>query len=137
MNITQRGQDTDFHFRTRGMNGLTRLRLWRTDTKEVLWEVSLNYYRGSHLRYGDIPKGFRSFNGNLRDAKQIYPVGKQRPLALPRSTAFMVELDYQYDDFLAPSTGDAYFSFATDGKGAISKVTRLEQFPVDSLPKAQ
>jgi hypothetical protein len=135
MKVVRDGNDPVFHFQTRGINGLLSLRLWRTDTKEVLWDVNLNYYRERRLRYGEIPTEFRTFNSGLNRASQSYPAGNQQPQPLPPSTTFMVELDCQYDTLLSPAVQPAYFLFSTDAGGALSRVTRPERITANDLPK--
>jgi hypothetical protein len=114
MTVARDGNDPSFHFNTRSINGLLSLRLWRTDTKEVLWHVNLNYYRERRLKYGEIPMEFRTFNGGVNRASQSYPVRNQKPQTLPSSATFMVELVYQYDTWFAPSGQSVYFLFSTD-----------------------
>lgn len=135
MTLAQDGNDPVFHFRTRGMNGLLSLRLWRTDTKQVVWDVNLNYYRESQVRYGEIPMQFRTFNGGLNRATQNYPIEGKKPLPLPPNTTFMVEIDCQYDTLLSPAVQPAYFLFSTDASGMLSRVTRPERITADDLPR--
>lgn len=134
LRVTQESNEPVFHFQLRSINGLSGLRLWRADTKQVLWDVSLNYYREKRLKYGDIPKNFRSFNGQLQRAYQMEPSEKQKPAPLPSNKTFIVEVHYQYDTSFAPSTGVAYFSFTTDSKGVPAPVTRLERVAADEIP---
>jgi hypothetical protein len=134
MRVARDGKDPVFHFQTRGtgMNGVTRLRIWRTDTKEVLWDVSLPYYSERRLRYGEVPTEIQASTGNR--ASQNFPVRNQKPQPLPSGTSFTVELVYQYDTSFAPSGGAAYFLFSTDASGVPSRVTRLERIAADDLP---
>ena len=135
MAVARDADELVFHLRTRSVNGLLGLRLWRTDTKEVLWDVNLNYYPGGQLRYGEIPTEFRTFNGGLNRGRQNYPEGNRKPQPLPPSTTFMVELDYQYDTLLSPAAHSAWFLFSTDASGALSRVTTPERITADDLPK--
>ena len=137
MTVTQQGKDTDFHLRTRGFRGLSSFRIWRTDTKEELWYVNLNYFRGEHLTYGEVPKSFRTFNGNLNNARQEYPPDARKPAPLPPTATFMVELNCTYDAMFGPAGQSAFFLFATDATGGVSRVTRPERITADDLPKTR
>jgi hypothetical protein len=137
MTVTQQGKDIDFHLRTRGFHGLSSFRICRTDTEEELWCVNLNYFRGEHLTYGEVPENFRTFNGGLNNARQEYPSAARKPAPLPPSAMFLVELHCSYDAMFGPSFQSYTFLFATDATGGVSRVTRPERVTADDLPKTR
>lgn len=75
MKIARDGKEPVFHFQTRGMGmgGVTGLRIWRMDTKEVLWHVSLPCYSERRLGYGEVPTEIQASTGNR--ASQSFPRG--------------------------------------------------------------
>jgi hypothetical protein len=122
MTITQEGKNPAFHFQFQGINGFIQLRLWRADTKQVLWDINLNDYCENHLGYGEIPTRFKTFNGNVNDAVQNFPK-KGEPLSLPPNTTFIVELSSQYDADISAYAETGRFSFSTDTNNVLSQVT--------------
>jgi hypothetical protein len=129
MTAKQRGSDVDFEFGTRGINGLLEFRVWRADTRELLWDVDLNYYGGARLTYGDIPKDFTTTNGNQQSATQIFPADEAKPKKLPASGKVLVEVECQYDDFAAACSRRFDFAVTTGSDGRV-----LTTVPIDDLP---
>ena len=129
MTAKQRGSDVDFEFGTRGINGLLEFRVWRADTRELLWDVNLNYYGGARLTYGDIPKDFTTTNGNQQSATQIFPADGAKPKRLPASGKVFMEVQCQYDALDAPSTRSFDFAVTTGPDGHV-----LTTLPIDDLP---
>jgi hypothetical protein len=135
VSVQQQDSTVDFQFQTRSFNGLGGLRVWRADTKEVFWDVNLNYYNEKHLKYGDIPKGFRTFNGNSNSATQNFPALGHQPSPLPSNAKFILELTCLYDTMFSPAFRAYYFSFTTNEKGIVSKIIPVDQIPADFFPR--
>ena len=117
--IKQDDNRTYFEFSMHRYNGLLGLRLWKTDTKELLWDMNLNYYREERLEYGNVPKFFLSFNGAQQRATQNFPADNQKPRAFQPNSRFMVDIDLIYDT----SSTSRMFSFKTDADGRIVSVS--------------
>ena len=135
VDIRQEDHDFVFQIRTRSINGLLDLRLWQVDTKEIFWDINLNYYKEPELRYGEVPDKFTTFNGGQNRAEQNIPRNHQRPRPLPANQNFYLALDCQYDTILAAASKVFYFSFSTDKNGRISRVTRVEHITSDAIPR--
>ena len=69
-------------------------------THERLWWVELNYFPGPRIRYGKVPVAFITFNGQVGSASQEFPKGDVPPKALPVAKEILVQVDYDYDDWL-------------------------------------
>lgn len=118
----QYGPDISFDIRAKGINGLVDLRIWQTDTKEVIWQINLNSFNGPRLGYGEVPVGFKTFNGGSGNAKQVVPSGDKRPSPLPAGKSFILVLGVQYDTMMSAAMRPFYFSFSTDSEGRISAI---------------
>jgi hypothetical protein len=123
-----------FNVKRRGGNGLLYLKIWNADTRRPLWGVSLNYFPGGVVTYGKVPKSFRIFNGETRNAVQEFPVESEEPVPLSINSRFYLSFVYQYDRIYAPSTGRAYFTFVTDHQGRISKIVPVERLTESEPP---
>ena len=117
----------EFHIDLENINGLTRIKLWEKDTRKILWDVRMNYYRGQIVRYGDIPSNFTAFNGRRSSARQSYPV-KGRPSSIPVGKDIFVYLTYQYDTRTAASGSARCYAFQVRADGAVIDLGR-QPFP--------
>jgi len=137
LNARQEDGSTTFEFSTRGINGLLGLRVWKADTKELLWDVNLSYYRGPRLRYGDLPRDFETFNGQKDSATQAFPAKREKPRPLPANSKLYVSVDCQYDSFMAASSQTFLFSITTDTNGRVLAASRVDSLSPDDFPKKQ
>ena len=125
---------TEFEISTRRINGLLHLSLWRAGSRELLWSVNLSYYHGPRLLYGDVPKGFSSFNGAPQNAKQSFPADGTKPSPLPPDSTLFMSLIYQYDSFLHPMTSTIIFSLTTNALGEVISVAPVQHLTSDDYP---
>jgi hypothetical protein len=130
----EKGQ-TALHFAAQRLNGLLGIRIWRADTKDLLWAANLNYYKEPRLIYGEIPRDFATFNGGKNSAQQAFPSDSKPALAFPSDTRLLVAIDLQYDTFMTASTTVRYFEIKTDRNSRISSVTPLESIAPDEFPQ--
>lgn len=118
----------------RGVNGLLGLQIWDADEKEMLWDVSLNYFKAEELRYGELPANFKTYNSAGNTATQNYPSKKQNPKHLPASKNFFVALNCQYDSFMSPSSQTFYFAFKTDKEGNVTQPVPISAITPEKFP---
>jgi len=130
--IQQHEQAFDFQFHTHGIIGFMSLKLWSADTKQIFWDVNLNYYNEHTLRYGQIPHAFTTFNGVQNEASENSP-----PLPLPPNQRFYLAIVTLHNAFPEPATGAFWFSFATDNVGRIGPVTRADFKNIGDIPHAR
>jgi hypothetical protein len=122
----QRNSDIDFVIKIEGKsNGVIGLRLWNAESKELFWDIVLDSFMGSHIRYGELPANFKGYNGVTYNARQLFPSGGRKPRALLPSANYYLAVDCQYDTYLAACMSVSSFSFSTDSNGKISPI-----FPV-------
>jgi len=133
VSVQQQGKNLNFQFRTRGVNGLLDILIWRADTKEPIWYENLDYYNENHLKYGEVPMNFKTFNGAINSAEQTFPTNGQKPSPLPPNIKFFLRIDYQYDTFAA-FAGVSDYAFVTDANGNVSAFIPIHIAP-DDLPK--
>jgi hypothetical protein len=117
------GQALEFELRPHGINGLLGISVTDNETRKLLWDLDLEYFRGSRLVYGGSPGTFRDGNGNWKTAKQVVPEPGLSPARLPKGKVVTVEIRYQYDSFLGACVAREAFTLdlAHDGE------TRLER----------
>ncbi len=135
MTAHQSANNFEFEFSTRGINGLLSLQLWEADTRELFWDINLDYYNEARLAYGTVPEDFQTFNGLRHSATQRFPTGGQKPHSLPPNGRFYVSITCQYDQGFAPCAGSFIFSLTTDATGRVAAVTRLDGLAADKFPK--
>ena len=122
---------------TEGINGLLGLNMWQADTREMLWRVNLDYFRGPQLVYGHVPAGFMTINGGKNSAEQIFPAKGLRPPPLPPRRKIFVAIEAQYDEFMSASARTFYFELNTDANGRVLSVRPLTAVKPDDLPKTE
>ncbi len=137
LRATQRDTGIEFEFYPRGINGLLGLRVWQADTKELLWDVNLNYYRGARWRYGDVPRDFETFKGARNSASQNCPDKNKKPRPLPADRRLFASVDCQYDSFMAASSRTFLFSIKTGADGSVAEVSPVEYLRPDDFPRRQ
>lgn len=114
--------------------GFGYLMISNADTKERIWEVTLNNFPGGVLVYGSTPKQFKTFNGVMQNGVQIFPEGSKQPIPLPIKTSFYLKLVWMYDAPFAPgSFRPFYFKFSTDAQGRLSDIVPLEELDWNKL----
>jgi hypothetical protein len=86
-----------FEVPRRDVNGLLSLQI-ADESGKVLWEVKLSYEKGPQITYGILPTG-----GNMT-ARQIVPADGAAPPDI-RGRRVRIHVEYQYDEFMAPSAG--------------------------------
>jgi hypothetical protein len=132
--IVSQSGTPQFRVKRKGGNGLQGLTIWNAETREPLWDVSLNNFSGGTITYGMIPKGFKGLNGQIRDAVQTFPLEKKTPRPLPVKSRFYLVIDWQHDGFFGPGTSRFYFTFSTDEHGAISNILSIEHIEQSEFP---
>ena len=108
--VVQEEDHLAFRFETKNLNGIVGIRMWRADTKQVLWKVDLNYFRGSQLAYDG-------------------------PVPLPASTKFFVQVEVQYDTMMTAASRGFYFAMTTDARGHVTDLSPLNSIGPDNWPK--
>lgn len=127
----------EFHFGYNNVNGLLSLMIWEKDTRSLLWEIDLNYYQGSILKYGEIPSGYSTFNNAPeRSAMQKFPADLLPPRTIPTEKDIWVCIDYQYDSFLSACSSSKYFSFRLNTDGTLTNIGEQAPPALDQLPVA-
>ena len=79
------------------VNGLLSLKV-ADESGKLLWEVDMSYEKGTQITYGILPTG-----GNMT-ARQIVPADGAAPPDI-RGRRVHIHVEYQYDEFMAPSAG--------------------------------
>jgi hypothetical protein len=137
LSVGEEDGTTVFHIPTRGVNGVISIRLWRADTKELLWHVNLNSYQGSRLMYGEVPRYFTTFNGGRISAQQIYPAKDGKPKRFPGESRIFVMIEIQYDTFIAASAGALNFVLTPDTRGEVTAVSPIGSIDPDDFPDTE
>jgi len=122
----QHGVYVDFNIQTEGINGLLGIKISQADTKDLLWDVDLAYFKGGRLTYGVVPTNFEIINGSSSSAKQLFPASGTKPRAFLPGKDFDLALSVQYDTVTTASMRTFYFSFSTDSLGRISAIRPVE-----------
>lgn len=125
---TQQGDNSfDFEFSTQGITGLGGLRVWQADTRELLWDIDLYYYKEPRLTYGDVPTNYQTFNGVRLDAHQHYPIYGERPRSLVAGKRYFVSIECLHGTLLkAEATPQFFFSFSTSPDGRVLAASPVE-----------
>lgn len=126
-----------FEFSKSNLNGLLDIRIWRVEDKSVLWDVNLNYYDGERLAYGEIPKGFTTFNGNKNDAKQRFPLRGAAPDPLPAGAKLRMQVTVQYDTFMTAAATAFFYDIKTDSTGKIVILRPASTIQPADMPEVQ
>src|SRR5262245_23437982 len=89
-------KDLRFRFRTSRINSIRGVDVWSETKKEFLWSISLGYLptepiKKEPMKYGELPAV----------AKQSFPKNGARPRGLEPGERFVVEVHYQYDEWIA------------------------------------
>lgn len=137
LSVQQTTTNLHFDVSTTHANGLVGLRVWQADTKDLLWDVDLAYYRGPRIAYGVVPSGFKTFSGLTSNARQKFPAGRERPPPLAASTQYRVAVLCQFDSMMSASVKEFYFAFATDADGRVLSVSPVESILPKDFPEAQ
>jgi hypothetical protein len=137
LSVQQTTTNLLFDVSTKHVNGLIGLRVWQADTKDLLWDVDLHNYRGPRIAYGVVPSDFETFAGLTSNAKQKFPVGRERPRPLAASTQYRVAVLCQYDSMMSASVREFYFAFATDADGRVLPASPVESVSPGNFPKTQ
>jgi hypothetical protein len=134
--VHQMGDKEIFEITTHHINGLMQFTLWRSDTKDLIWDVNLRSYLGPELVYGDIPVNFKTFKGGSYSAEQEYPASNMRPARLPSNCRLYLIVGMQYDTFMAASATISKFALTTDENGHVTSIIPAH-FTSDDYPKKQ
>jgi len=137
LSVQQTTTNLHFDISTAHVNGLLGLRVWQADTKDLLWDVDLHYYRGPRITYGVLPSDFKTFAGLTGSAKQKFPADSERPRSFAPSTQYRAAVLCQYDSMMSASVREFYFAFATDADGRVLSVSPVESIPPEDFPKTQ
>jgi hypothetical protein len=129
--IVQSGTNITFQVATKNVRELLSLRVWKRNTKETLWDISLSCRPDATFDYGSVPELPNPW-GNF--ATQRFPLHNERPRSPPPQSDFAIELTCQYDKWFGACMKDFYFSFVTDQNGRVSQVRKLENFPLEDRP---
>lgn len=135
--VRQTGSHTVLDVSTEGVNGLLGLSIWQADTRELLWKVNLDYFRGKQLVYGEVPAGFTTINGGENSAEQTFPAKGLSPPPLPSKRKIYVAIEAQYDEFMAASVRVFYFELSTDANGQVLSVLPLKGMKSEDFPKSE
>lgn len=114
-------KETSFEISTKGINGLLGIHFWEGKyvwtgkPDNSLWRARLDYYPGPIVTYGRVPINFTTFNGNAGSGRS--ESGKAKPL--PQNRTIYMEINYQYDAFMAASARSKAFSFKIAPSGEI------------------
>ncbi len=73
-------------------------------TKELLWSANLNYFQGPRVIYGDPPSQFRTFNGVINSATQLFPEPGIPPKKLQPGKEVIVGVTFGYGGWTGEST---------------------------------
>lgn len=113
------------------VEGLSEMTVWVADTRETLWIVNLNYFRGEEITYGKTPGGFTSESKGF--AKQVFPKGIPAK-KIPHEKQILVYVSYHYNSVFGPSTTSKFFGFqlSKDRKNVIH--FREENYPTGKGP---
>ena len=106
-----RGNDLEFRFRTNELIGLISVRVWVADSKILIWDLNLDYYKDSSLDYGKVPKEFKTFNGRISNAVQIFPNEGIPPKPLLPGKDYFVNIEFLYDSAFGESVSSASYLF--------------------------
>ncbi len=109
--------------------------MWQADTKELLWDVNLDYYKDPRLTYGYVPANFLTYNGRRNDAQQNFPRNSRRPRPLAAGKRFFVSIDCLHGAFMGEEVEPFYFSFSTDADGRVLAASPVEGMKSDDLAK--
>jgi hypothetical protein len=119
----QSGSDAIFEIHTTGINGILGMSFHHADaTGDLLWRVKMYYFNGPYIKYGDIPIGFKIFNGSTGKANQEFPASTARPRSFLPNEQIYISVLCQYDTAFEASTGSWYFLASTDASGKITSV---------------
>lgn len=47
-------------------------------TGEIIWSVNVDYWPGGHVKYGQLPSNFSTYNGGVNSAVQEFPKEEDR-----------------------------------------------------------
>jgi hypothetical protein len=116
---TKSGENIEFKIHLTNANGLAWIQIFDRQAQRLFWSVSLNYYPGPDLVYGQVPQSFLTLSGNLNSARQQYPESDQRPLKLPIGKELVAQLHYHYVVPFHKAVGGKQFSFLIEPSGLI------------------
>jgi hypothetical protein len=120
------------------INGILDLSMWQVTDQKFLWDMNLNYFPGGRISYGEIPKGFTTFNGGKNDAVQRFPFSGVPPSPLPAHTDLRIQVTVQYDTMTTAAATSFFYDARTDENGLILSVapTRdLGSLQIPARPK--
>ena len=120
----------EFHFDYSRINGLLSMQVVEKNSKTLLWDINLNYFRGNVLKHGEVPSEFETFNGVHNSAKQIYPQNNQFAKSIPPDQDIYVYLEYQFDEFLSPCISDTLYVFRVEANGKINNIGIIPHFSI-------
>jgi hypothetical protein len=106
------------------IRGLLSLTVETAQGDEV-WSVDMNYYSGSSVRYGEVPRNIENPEGR-RNAEQEFPKYRKLPNPLEKGESYVVKIACQYDSSIGvPSVARFRFTVDIDEKGNINTSKRL------------
>ncbi len=127
------GNDIEFQFKHKNINGLIHLTLWEKDTRKTLWDINLRYYSGDILKYGEVPKNFIKFNERKDSALQYFPKDNEPPIKIPIEKTIYVYLQFQYDTFISSNAGSKFCAFIIRNNGEL-QILNITYPPSDEWP---
>jgi len=136
--LTIHGKQQDktivFEIGTAHVNGLLDLRIWQEDTRGVFWHVTLGYFNGRRIKYGEPPMNFKTFNGGEGSAKQIVPETGKSPVPPTIGKSFIIAVTAQYDTWTGAASKTFYYSFSISPEGRMSAIVPIPFLGSTALP---
>jgi hypothetical protein len=118
-NLSLKNPDEDvFQLKASGINSISSVSFWIDSPPEMIWQVNFPFGQGDPQKLQEIEFGRPPDFG-----EQIAPkVGA--PRQLESGEELQVSIEYQYDEWLAPSGAEEFFSVRLDSEGRFQDVTR-------------
>lgn len=113
------------------ITGLGKVVVWLADSRETLWAINLNYFKGNKIEYGVLPKD--SGSAGKGQVEQIFPVGETAK-SVPQGELIYVYVRYNYDSFLGPAGAAYCFGFYSKSDGNIIYLGEQKYNPKVSRP---
>jgi hypothetical protein len=129
------GGSTVFEFSGSRINGILDLSVWQVSDRKFLWDMNLNYFVGGRLAYGEIPKGFSTFNGGTNDAVQRFPFSGTPPIPLPADTDLRIQVTVQYDTLTTASATSFFYDARTDENGRVISLAPTQNLGSLQIPE--